>query len=139
MTDVPSIDLTGKTVDQAALDGLTSIGAPRRLVGADLGGLVFGEVDLAGWQFEGCYLAHCKLVRTRLADSRWSACKGAFADFGRVWDSRYAYKNPLANRIQQGYGIGVNVVTSYDQVMRVEFAVNGRAASGFYLHFAQPF
>ena len=63
----------------------------------------------------------------------------AFADFGRVWDSRYAYKNPLANRIQQGYGIGVNVVTSYDQVMRVEFAVNGRAASGFYLHFAQPF
>ena len=84
MTDVPSIDLTGKTVDQAALDGLTSIGAPRRLVGADLGGLVFGEVDLAGWQFEGCNLAHCKLVRTRLADSRWSACKGAFADFGRA-------------------------------------------------------
>ena len=34
MTDIPSIDLTGKAVDQAALDRLTSIGEPRRLVGA---------------------------------------------------------------------------------------------------------
>lgn len=63
----------------------------------------------------------------------------AFADFGKVWDSRYAEVNPLANELQQGYGVGVNVVSSYDQVMRVEFAVNGFDERAFYLHFAQPF
>lgn len=63
----------------------------------------------------------------------------AFADFGYVWDSRYAERNPLANDLQQGYGVGVNVVTSYDQVMRVEYAVNARSERAFYLHFAQPF
>ena len=63
----------------------------------------------------------------------------AFADLGKVWDSRYQEVNPLANELQQGYGAGVNVVTSYDQIMRVEFAVNGFGERAFYLHFAQPF
>ena len=63
----------------------------------------------------------------------------AFADFGQVWDSRYDEANPLANTLQQGYGAGVNVVSSYDQVMRVEFAVNAYDERAFYLHFAQPF
>jgi len=63
----------------------------------------------------------------------------AFADFGHVWDSRYEERNFLANELQQGYGLGVNVVSSYDQVMRVEFAVNARNEQAFYLHFAQPF
>ncbi len=63
----------------------------------------------------------------------------AFADFGHVWDSRYGERNFLANRIQQGYGLGLNVVSSYDQVMRVEFAVNALDERAFYLHFTQPF
>lgn len=63
----------------------------------------------------------------------------AFADFGKVWDTRYQNKNFLANELQQGYGVGVNVVSSYDQVMRVEFAVNAVDERAFYLHFAQPF
>lgn len=84
MSDIPTIDLTGEAVDQAGLDRLLAAGAPRRLVGADFSGLAFGEVDLGGWRFEGCNLGHCKLVRTRLSDSRWSACKAAFADFGRA-------------------------------------------------------
>ena len=63
----------------------------------------------------------------------------AFADFGQVWDTRYEDKNPLSNKLQQGYGVGVNVVSSYDQVMRVEFAVNALNERAFYLHFTQPF
>ncbi len=63
----------------------------------------------------------------------------AFADVGHVWDTRYAERNPLANAPQQGYGLGLNIVSSYDQVLRMELAVNHRAESGFYLHFAQPF
>lgn len=62
-----------------------------------------------------------------------------FTDLGLVEDSRYEQRNFLANRLQRGHGIGVNVVTSYDQVMRVEFAVNALNEQGFYLHFAQPF
>jgi outer membrane protein assembly factor BamA len=62
-----------------------------------------------------------------------------FADFGHVWDSRYGEKNFLANELQSGYGLGVNVVSSYDQVMRIEFAVNAMEERAFYLHFAQPF
>jgi outer membrane protein assembly factor BamA len=63
----------------------------------------------------------------------------AFADFGYVWDTRYKERNFLANDVQQGYGLGVNVLTSYDQVMRVEYAINGLQERAFYLHFAQPF
>lgn len=63
----------------------------------------------------------------------------AFSDFGYVRDSRYSGRNPLANELQQGYGLGVNVVTSYDQVMRVEYAINSQEERAFYLHFAQPF
>ena len=63
----------------------------------------------------------------------------AFADLGHVWDTRYEEMNPLANTLQQGYGVGVNVVSSYDQVMRVEFAVNALDERALYLHFVQPF
>ncbi len=63
----------------------------------------------------------------------------AFADVGYVRDSRYAEANFLANTWQQAFGLGVNVVTSYDQVMRVEYTVNAEFERAFYLHFAQPF
>jgi len=63
----------------------------------------------------------------------------AFADMGRVWDSRYAQQNPLANTWLNGEGIGLDLVTSYDQVVRGEYSLNGRGEHGFFLHFTQPF
>lgn len=63
----------------------------------------------------------------------------AFVDAGRTWDSRYAAVNPLANDALAGYGLGLDLVTSYDQVMRLEFSVNRLQESGLYLHFTQPF
>jgi hypothetical protein len=64
-----------------------------------------------------------------------------FVDFGYVWDDRYQSNgsNFLANDMQVSAGIGLNVVTIYDQIMRIEYAVNNKDYSGFYLHFAQPF
>jgi outer membrane protein assembly factor BamA len=64
-----------------------------------------------------------------------------FVDFGYVWDDRYQMNgsNFLANELQMSAGIGLNVVTIYDQIMRIEYAVNTKDYSGFYLHFAQPF
>lgn len=63
----------------------------------------------------------------------------AFADVGRVWDARYAEQNFLAGQWMSGYGIGLDVVSSYDQVIRGEFTLNALGESGFFLHFTQPF
>lgn len=63
----------------------------------------------------------------------------AFVDVGRVWDDRYAAANPLSNTWQQGAGLGLDIVSSYDQVLRLEYAVNRLSETGFYLHFSQPF
>lgn len=63
----------------------------------------------------------------------------AFTDQGQVWDERRDGLNFLANRWQQGYGLGLDIVTSYDQVLRLEGTVNGLSETGFYLHFTQPF
>lgn len=62
-----------------------------------------------------------------------------FADAGRVWDSRYAAANPLAGQWLSGYGAGLDLVTSYDQVLRVEYSLNALGERGLYLHFTQPF
>lgn len=62
-----------------------------------------------------------------------------FADAGRVWDSRYAEENFLANRWMSGTGAGLDLVTSYDQVVRAEYSFNSLGEHGFFLHFSQPF
>ncbi|HMN05476.1 MAG TPA: BamA/TamA family outer membrane protein [Flavobacteriales bacterium] len=63
----------------------------------------------------------------------------AFSDQGYVADQVHAAINPLANHWQHSYGMGLDFVTSYDQVLRVEAAVNVLQETGFYLHFTQPF
>jgi outer membrane protein assembly factor BamA len=62
-----------------------------------------------------------------------------YADVGRVWDDRYAAENFLANRWTSGYGIGLDLVSSYDQVVRAEYTLNDLGEHGFFLHFTQPF
>ncbi|MCB0768932.1 MAG: BamA/TamA family outer membrane protein [Flavobacteriales bacterium] len=62
-----------------------------------------------------------------------------FTDVGHVWDDRYAQVNFLANTWTNGNGIGVDLVTSYDQVVRGEYTVNNLGEHGFFLHFTQPF
>lgn len=62
-----------------------------------------------------------------------------FVDAGYVWDSRYAEPNFLANQWMSGYGAGLDLVTSYDQVVRGEYTLNALGEHGFFLHFTQPF
>ncbi len=62
-----------------------------------------------------------------------------FVDAGRVWDKRYAADNFLANEWMIGYGLGLDLVTSYDQVLRGEYTFNALGEDGFFLHFTQPF
>ncbi len=63
----------------------------------------------------------------------------AYSDQGYVADRFQQALNPLANHWQQSYGLGLDLVTSYDQVLRLETTVNGLRETGFYLHFTQPF
>ena len=62
-----------------------------------------------------------------------------FADVGRVWDSRYSASNGLNDQWLSGYGLGLDLVTSYDQVVRGEYTLNALGEHGFFLHFTQPF
>lgn len=62
-----------------------------------------------------------------------------FVDAGRVWDQRYAEVNFLEDRWLSGYGIGIDLVSSYDQVVRGEYTLNALGEHGFFLHFTQPF
>ncbi|MBL7963037.1 MAG: BamA/TamA family outer membrane protein [Flavobacteriales bacterium] len=62
-----------------------------------------------------------------------------FADVGYVRDRQYAAANPLANSWLVGGGTGLNLVTSYDQVFRLEYSLNGLGEGGLFLHFTQPF
>lgn len=62
-----------------------------------------------------------------------------YSDLGHVWDTRYATANPLANRWMSGNGVGLDLVTSYDQVVRGEYSINAQGEHGFFLHFTQPF
>jgi outer membrane protein assembly factor BamA len=62
-----------------------------------------------------------------------------YSDAGYVWDSRYADRNPLANEWLNGHGAGLDLVTSYDQIIRLEYSLNGLGEHGFFLHFTQPF
>lgn len=62
-----------------------------------------------------------------------------FVDAGRVWDSRYAEQNFLAGQWLSSTGAGLDLVTSYDQVVRAEYTFNAHGQNGFFLHFTQPF
>lgn len=62
-----------------------------------------------------------------------------YSDLGYVGDSRYAAANFLDNRWINGNGIGLDLVTSYDQVLRGEYSINAMGEHGFFLHFTQPF
>ena len=58
-----------------------------------------------------------------------------FADFAYVSDNRENVYNPLANQFLVGYGIGLDLVTYYDFVIRFEYSFNKMGESGFFIHF----
>jgi outer membrane protein assembly factor BamA len=62
-----------------------------------------------------------------------------FIDHGYVYDKLYYLNNTLANKYLFGAGLGVDLVTYYDAVIRFEYAINKLKEYGFYLHFNSPF
>lgn len=61
-----------------------------------------------------------------------------FFDAGYVYDTYYDQKNALANQLNYSCGIGLDVVTFYDKVIRFEYTFNKQLQHGFFIHFVQP-
>lgn len=61
----------------------------------------------------------------------------AFADAGYVWQQQWIgmYNNKLPRTILAGAGLGLDVVTYYDKVVRIEYAVNKSGKRGIFIHF----
>jgi len=62
----------------------------------------------------------------------------AFFDGAYVRDRQYENQNPLANDYQFGYGVGLDYVTYYNLVFRLEYSINKFGEKGFFLHFTAP-
>ena len=63
----------------------------------------------------------------------------AFFDIGYV-DNKYTYKNNnMTNSWQYGYGLGIDFVTYYDMVFRIEYSLTKYNQKGIYLHMSTAF
>jgi outer membrane protein assembly factor BamA len=71
----------------------------------------------------------------------------AHIDLGYSYDKRdYIYNplgppnftNPLANELLVGYGVGIDFVSYYDFVFRLEYSVNKMGEGGFYIALRPP-
>jgi hypothetical protein len=58
-----------------------------------------------------------------------------YSDLGYISDTRDNVLNPLANDLLVGYGLGIDLVTYYDWVIRFEYSFNKKGESGFFIHF----
>jgi hypothetical protein len=61
-----------------------------------------------------------------------------YADAGYVSDLLYHEYNPLNNDWQYGFGGGIDFVTYYDMVFRLEYSINKLGETGIFLHFTSP-
>lgn len=58
-----------------------------------------------------------------------------YYDSGYVIDDQFQTGNPLSNSYQHGFGAGIDFVTYYDRVLRLEYSVNKLGETGFFVHF----
>ncbi len=62
-----------------------------------------------------------------------------FYDGAYVKEKYYVQTNSLANSWQHGYGIGLDMITYYDFVVRLEYSINKQNQSGFFIHLTSGF
>ncbi|MDX2172556.1 MAG: POTRA domain-containing protein [Bacteroidota bacterium] len=67
------------------------------------------------------------------------AFANVFFDAGYVDDKLYYKNNSLVNKWQYGYGAGLDFVTYYDIVLRLEYSFNKQMQSGFFIHMTAGF
>lgn len=61
-----------------------------------------------------------------------------YGDAAYVSDNQFSKSNSLVNDWQYSGGAGIDFVTYYDLVLRMEYSINKLGESGFFLHFTAP-
>ena len=95
----------------------------------------FKFVILPRKEFDIGFIRSEKVSKTHLA-----IYLNAFVDMGYA-DNIYADKslnNELENSLLIGYGTGIDFVTYYDLVLRLEYSFNRMNEHGFFVHFMAP-
>jgi hypothetical protein len=63
-----------------------------------------------------------------------------YGDLGYVKNySNYEISSRMANKLLTGFGGGMDIVASYDAVLRLEYSFNGEGESGFFFHIKKEF
>lgn len=61
-----------------------------------------------------------------------------FSDLGYVKDDMFFRGNPFSNTVLWGNGIGLDLVTYYDKVLRTEFSITRQGQKGIFFHLIAP-
>ncbi len=63
-----------------------------------------------------------------------------FFDFAYTWDVNVpqGFSTKIANKFIYGTGIGIDFVTYYDKVLRLEYGINALGETGFFVHLVAP-
>jgi outer membrane protein assembly factor BamA len=120
-------------------------------------GIGYGSNNIRGYelyvidgQHYGLYKSNLKyqLIKKNTIDLKtlfkkfdkfhYSLFLNVFGDAGYAVDNLNAAQNPLANKIQYGYGLGLDFVSYYDLVIRFEGSINALKEPGFYINFTKP-
>ncbi len=78
-------------------------------------------------------------VPEQFAESFIALYGNLFFDAGYVYGPEFVENNSLVNEYLYSIGLGLDVVTYYDKVMRVEGSLNGLGQKAVFVHFRQAF
>ncbi len=82
---------------------------------------------------------HLPLIRTtRFNTVPLAFYANLFYDHALSYKGNFAALNPLAGKYLAGWGIGLDLVTYYDKVFRLEFTMNRFREKGIFLQFTAP-
>lgn len=85
------------------------------------------------WEIKLPFIRNTKFNRLFVA-----SYANANFDVGYAADRLYAQQNPLSNNLLLGGGLGLDVISFYDFVIRVEYSFNRIGQQGFFMHFSRP-
>jgi outer membrane protein assembly factor BamA len=84
-------------------------------------------------------LHNIKIVKSeKFSKMYYSFYLNLFLDIAYIHDRYNSVLNPLVNKFQYGYGIGLDFVTYYDIVLRTEFTFNKQNKCSLFFHVRAP-
>lgn len=75
---------------------------------------------------------------TKFSEAFLAIYANVFFDMAYVNDIYTSQQNPMANQLLWGTGVGVDIITYYDLVLRLEYSINKQWDKGFFISFVAP-